>query len=92
VPNCRIIAAAWQAYVVAIGSREKVNRLPEGSNKICHRGRPEQQETTMKNFFFAAIAALALSIGVGSAYAAQPFNNGAQASHSAPIFYDTTGG
>jgi hypothetical protein len=46
----------------------------------------------MKNFLFAAIAALALSIGAGSAFATQTFNNGAQSSHSAPIFYDTTGG
>jgi hypothetical protein len=43
----------------------------------------------MRNFLFAAIAALALSIGVGSAYAAQI---GTQSTHSAPIFYDTTGG
>jgi hypothetical protein len=43
----------------------------------------------MKNFLFAAIAAIALSISAGSAFAAM--SNGAQSSH-APIYYDTPGG
>jgi len=50
----------------------------------------------MKNFLFAAIAALALSLSVGSAYAAQASSqdNGSQATRSAPalIPYGGTGG
>jgi hypothetical protein len=44
----------------------------------------------VKSFLFAAIAALALSISAGSAFAAM--NNGAHAGHQAPIYYDTPGG
>lgn len=48
----------------------------------------------MKNFLFAAIAALTLTIGVGSAFAAQASNNAFQTNQSAPalIPYSGTGG
>ncbi len=57
-----------------VGSQGQVNRLPDGSNKGRRRGGPLQQETTMKKFIIAAIAALSLSASLGSAYAAVTSN------------------
>ena len=52
-----------------------------------------QQEIAMKKFLIAAIAALALSVSLGSAFAATSPNAGTTVNQNAPSFvYNETGG